>query len=263
MTNTPPLFVSIARRCSPISYHFRLLSSCLLFALALLPGKAAPTPAVKDPSSIFIVLVGDSTVTDAVGWGKAFPDWLVSGVICTNASKGGESSKSYYDDGRWAKALALHPTYVLIQFGHNDGPGKGPKRETIPNTTYREYLNRYVDEARAAGAIPILVTSLARRNFNKDGSLRDEVGPYVTAMKAVAADKKVPLVDLHARSYEVVKDLGPVASEDLGPILPNGKRDHTHLSPKGQVMMAKLVVDELRTAVPDLAPYLKPSLAQK
>jgi hypothetical protein len=64
--------------------------------------------------------------------------------------------------------------------GHNDMPGKGPERETDPNTTYREYLSRYVDEARAAGAKPILVTSMTRRNFS-GGKIKSDLVPYVAA----------------------------------------------------------------------------------
>jgi len=198
-----------------------------------------------------IVLVGDSTVTDKAGWGKAFADRLVSGVSCTNTSSGGQSTKSFLDGGRWTKAIALHPTHVLIQFGHNDMPGKGPNRETDPKTTYRANLIRFVDEARAAGAQPILVTSIPRRTF-KDNKLVGELAPYVEAMRGVAADKKVPLVDLYARSVEAIERLGPAASEELGP-MKDGKRDHTHLAQPGKDLTAKLLVAELRKVVPDLA----------
>jgi lysophospholipase L1-like esterase len=204
-----------------------------------------------------IVLVGDSTVTDKAGWGKAFADRLVPGVTCSNTSSGGQSTKSFLDGGRWTKAVALHPTHVLIQFGHNDMPGKGPNRETDPKTTYRANLIRFVDEARAAGAQPILVTSIPRRTFKPDGKLVGELAPYVEAMRAVAADKKVPLVDLYARSVEAIERLGPAASEELGP-MKDGKRDHTHLAPPGQKLTARLLEAELREVVPDLARIFRP-----
>ena len=201
---------------------------------------------------IRIVLVGDSTVTDAAGWGKAFAEMLLPGVNCTNTASGGQSTKSFLDGGRWAKALALHPTHVLIQFGHNDMPGKGPNRETDPKTTYRANLFRFVDETRAAGALPILVTSIPRRTF-KDGKLVGELAPYVEAMRAVAAEQKVPLADLYARSVEAIEKLGPEASEELGPIGKDGKRDHTHLAQPGKELTARLLMAELRKVAPDLA----------
>lgn len=205
-----------------------------------------------------IVLVGDSTVTDKAGWGKAFADRLVPGVRCTNTASGGQSTKSFLHGDRYTKALALHPTHVLIQFGHNDMPGKGPNRETDPKTTYRANLIRFVDEARAAGAQPILVTSIPRRTFKEDGKLVGELAPYVEAMRAVATNKNVPLVDLYARSIEAIERLGPAASEELGPIGKDGKRDHTHLADPGKELTAKLLVAELRKVVPDLARIFKP-----
>ena len=76
-------------------------------------------------------------------------------------------------------------------------------------------------------------------------------------MRAVAAEKVVPLVDLYARSTEVLQRLGPEASEPWGPIGKDGKRDHTHLAPPGQEQTAGLLVAELRKVAPDLAPYFR------
>src|ERR1700712_3205846 len=99
-----------------------------------------------------IVLVGDSTVNDQGGWGTGFRASFGSNVQVVNLALNGRSSKSFLDEGAWAPALAAKPDYILIQFGHNDGPGKGADRETTPETTYRENILRYVDEARAIGA---------------------------------------------------------------------------------------------------------------
>ena len=184
-------------------------------------------------------------------------DLFLPGVRCTNTARGGQSTKSFLDGGRWAKALALHPTHVLIQFGHNDMPGKGPNRETDPKTTYRANLIRFVDETRAAGARPILVTSLTRRSF-RNGKLVDSLAPYAAAMKAVAAEKNVPLVDLHARSIEAVERLGPAASEELDPLKKDGRRDYTHLAEPGKQMTAQLILSELRKVAPDLAACARP-----
>jgi pectinesterase len=213
----------------------------------------APTIAPK----IKIILVGDSTVNDGGGWGFGFKQFLTANVECINTAANGRSSKSFIAEGRWTNALALKGDYYLIQFGHNDEPGKGPDRETDPATTYRQNLARYVDEARAIGAKPILVTSLTRRNFDKagDGKLAPSLVPYVEAMKKLATEKNVPLVDLHARSVEYCEKIGPEATAKLNSVA-NGKPDTTHLNPAGKMIFGRLVVQELRQTVPKLAPYL-------
>src|SRR5262249_22866430 len=109
------------------------------------------------------VLVGDSTVTDTSGWGFGFKQFVAENADCRNMAANGRSSKSYIDEGRWRDALALKGDFYLIQFGHNDQPRKSPERETDPRTTYPQFMSRYVDDARALGAKPILITSLTRR----------------------------------------------------------------------------------------------------
>ena len=169
-------------RCPPV-----LLSATVL--LALMPG----APHAQSTQPIRIVLVGDSTVTDDSGWGAGFKRLATDKVEIVNTAANGRSSKSFIDEGRWAEALARRGQYYLIQFGHNDEPGKGPERETDPKTTYRANMARYVDDARAIGATPILVTSLIRRLYKDDGTIRTTQTPYVEVVRTLAAEKKVPL----------------------------------------------------------------------
>src|SRR4051794_19422458 len=100
--------------------------------------------AAEPPAKVRIVLVGDSTVTDQAGWGAAFARLLGPEAECINQARSGSSTKSCLNQGDWKKALAHKPDYVLIQFGHNDMPGKGPERETDPKTTYPANLARFV-----------------------------------------------------------------------------------------------------------------------
>ena len=206
-----------------------------------------------------IVLVGDSTVASQSGWGDAFAKLLVPGVECQNLGRSGRSSKSYRAEGHWKQVLAAKPAWVLIQFGHNDQPGKGPERETDAQTTFRENLARYVSEARAGGAQPVLVTSLTRRSFNADGKIQpDLLTGYVEATRAVAAEQKVPLLDLNARSIEQMNQLGPTAAVAFDPKTKDAaKSDKTHLSAHGAEATAKLVADEIRKHAPELAKLLK------
>jgi lysophospholipase L1-like esterase len=225
----------------------RLLLISLLLAVSV---HAADTPKTR------IVLAGDSTVTDQAGWGKAFANLLTADAECINLAAGGRSSKSFREEGIWQKVLDAKPAFVLIQFGHNDMPGKGPKRETDPATTYRENMIRYVDEVRAAGGQPILVTSMARRVFVM-GKLQGELKPWADVVKTIAEEKKVPLVDLFARSSALLEKLGPLASDEFNPPGKNQRADRTHLNAKGAEVMANLIADELRRVAPDLAKLLK------
>ena len=209
----------------------------------------APARAIK------IVLVGDSTVAIKSGWGPGFQQLLTDRAECTNTAAGGRSSRSFIAEGRWQRALALKGDYYLIQFGHNDQPGKGIDRETDPATTYPQFMARYVDEARAIGAKPVLVTSLTRRQWNKsgDGKITSTLEPYVAAVKKVAAEKNVPLVDLHAASKKLCELLGQKRCNELSPMTTNGV-DNTHLNAKGSKVFGRMVAEELVKAVPELTP---------
>ncbi len=227
--------------------------------LALVGLFASASFAVTTANPIHVVLVGDSTVTDLSGWGLGFRQFAGDGLKVSNAARNGASSKSYRDDGLWEHALALKGDYYLIQFGHNDQPGKGPARETDPTTTYTENLVRFVDEVRAQGAQPVLVTSLVRRTFSKENPARlvSAHVPYVEAVKAVAAAKGVPLLDLHARSLAFCETLGPDQTATFNFPDAAGKNDTTHLDARGSAAFARLVVEELRSLVPALAPALR------
>lgn len=206
-----------------------------------------------------VALAGDSTVTDKAGWGAAFAKLLGPQAECLNFAAGGQSTKSFREGKTkpWQKVLDSKPAFVLIQFGHNDMPGKGEHRETDPATTYRENLIRYIDEARAVGAKPIIVTSVVRRLFI-DGKIRGEVGPWAEAAKKVGEDKKVPVVNLYERSMALHNEMGPEKSDSFNPLGKDGKpSDHTHLNEQGAQVIAGIIAEEIRKVEPDLAKLLK------
>lgn len=240
---------------NPLILSFRNALACAALLVGHFPAAAEEVPSAKR-----IVLVGDSTVASGSGWGDAFSKLLAPGVKCSNLALKGRSSKSYRNEGHWQEVLDAKPDWVLIQFGHNDQPEKGPKLETDAKTTFRENLIRYITELKAIGAKPVLVTSLTRRDFDEQGKIRpDLLAPYVEAAKAVAADQQVPLIDLNARSVEQMNLLGPKAAEEFdAPGKDPAKPDKTHLSAKGASETARLVTAEIRRNVPDLAKRLKP-----
>jgi pectinesterase len=203
-----------------------------------------------------IVLVGDSTVNDGGGWGPGFRAWFGSGVEVVNLAKNGRSSKSFRSEGLWAPALTGKPDYILIQFGHNDGPGKGPDRETDPKTTFRENMARYAAEARAAGAQPVLVTSIVRRAFTDDGKIkRDGLVPYVEVVRELGAAERVPLIDLYALTLAQAEKLGSEGCAEIDARLPDGKRDQTHLGPRGRQEIGRMAAEEFVKLMPAMRSY--------
>jgi lysophospholipase L1-like esterase len=220
----------------------------LIVAAVWVTGEVRQAPVVR------IVLVGDSTVAEVSGWGPGFRRLTNAGVEVVNIAANGRSSKSFIDEGLWDKALAARGHYYLIQFGHNDEPGKGPERETDPGTTYRTFMARYVDESRAIGATPVLVTSLVRRIFNADGTIKTTQTPYMEAVRALAAEKRVPLVDLHAISLADAEHAGDDVWADLSPRDDKGQVDRTHLNVKGSDVVGRMVAEALVRVVPQLQP---------
>jgi lysophospholipase L1-like esterase len=196
----------------PVSLLMIFLSS--ISAIGLASAQEA-RPAVKPIQADKIVLVGDSTTAVLGGWGPSFcAKHVTSFLACVNLARGGRSSYNYRAEGSWdivereMRAGGYRNVWVLVQFGHNDQPGK-PGRSTDLVTEFPANLRRYVEEIRAAGAHPVLLTPLTRRQF-KDGQLIDDLAPWADAVRKAAHELKVPLVDLHARSRDAVQGMGPV-----------------------------------------------------
>jgi lysophospholipase L1-like esterase len=268
------------------------------------PSITDPRPPAKPIAPKKIILVGDSTTQVNSGWGGAFCAIHVSSfTACVNLARGGRSTYSYRAEGSWQNALnemkapGYMATYVLIQFGHNDQPGK-PGRSTNLETEFPANLRLYIQEARAAGAIPVLLTPLTRRNF-VNGKLRDDLGPWAEKIRAVAAEMQVPLIDLYARSQAAVQGIGPAEAARLAEIPPppevleaaksgnvvasakltktevnvepqkavatpgphgsfNQVFDYTHLGPTGALYFSAMVADALARAVPELSKDILP-----
>lgn len=240
-----------------ISLRIFLSGALVLFCIFLAPAQDA-RPA--DSHKIKIILVGDSTVTDNAGWGLGFKQFVADNAECLNVSQGGRSSQSFMNEGRWTNALQLKGDYYLIQFGHNNEPGKPGRSTDMP--TFVANMQQYVDDARAIGAKPVLVTPLTRRQWDKanPGKIKSSLAPWSDEVRKIAAEKKVPLVDLQARSIELCETLGPEKCLEFSPLKTvNGTNvfDGTHLKGAGRVMFARLVVEELRRAAPELASALR------
>ncbi|MDE1161900.1 MAG: rhamnogalacturonan acetylesterase [Acidobacteriaceae bacterium] len=211
----------------------------------------------KVASTIRIVLAGDSTVNHSSGWGSGFCDDLVGHVECFNMSKNGRSTKSFRDEGWWQRALDLKPTYILISFGGNDVPGKGPERETDPKTTYPELLKKDIREARAIGAKPVLVTPMQIRTY-KEGKLLEPWAAYVEAMRQVGTETGTPLVDLNAHSLACFESMNQEQADAYNKYYASKPStiDRAHMNARGSQMLGRMVAEDMVKVVPALTKYV-------
>ncbi|HLP77885.1 MAG TPA: rhamnogalacturonan acetylesterase [Candidatus Paceibacterota bacterium] len=227
-----------------------------------------------------IFMIGDSTMANKSlspaqperGWGQLLPQYFKPEIRVENLAMNGRSSKSFRDEGRWEPVQKnLKPgDYVIIQFGHNDEK-EDPKRHTDAFGSFKQNLERYIRETRELHGNPILATPVVRRDFTNGITLVDTHGDYVVAVRQVASEQKVPLLDLNKETAALVSALGPDLSKKLymwiaiGEFesLPKGREDNTHFNPYGATRVCDLATEEMKTAVPELAKWLKPAAAAK
>lgn len=234
----------------------------------------AKSAAAQQTARTQVFMIGDSTMADKPlednperGWGQLLPTFFGDKVVIQNHAMNGRSTKSFIDEGRWDAVLRQLKSgdWVFIQFGHNDEKKEDPKRYAAPHTDYKTNLARFVNEARRKGATPILLTPVMRRRFDAQGKFFDTHGEYPEAVRALAKDLNVALIDMHQSSQKLIEQHGAEGSKKLflhiAPgaykSLPNGKQDDTHFSEYGATQMADLVVAELRRQTLGLVPFLK------
>lgn len=234
----------------------------------------------KEPTRVY--LIGDSTVADysleadfktkrypLAGWGQVFQQFMVkdslrkiSSLIRTDSAivddraKGGRSTRTFFEEGRWADVYKglRKGDLVMIQFGHNDAAVE--KHERYVNITgYKEYLRLYVNQTRSKGGLPILITPVARNYPWKDGKLGNVHGDYPQAMKDVAKELNVPLIDLNQLSMDLFTSKGEEyvsrnyfmnLPAGVYQAYPDGQKDNTHFQPEGATEVARLVFKGLK-----------------
>lgn len=256
------------------SYVFgRMVAVGLGKAVPALAQYVRPTAAELPPEGILamkvirkepfkIVLVGDSTVAEQGGWGPGFCALTTPNVSCVDMALNGRSSKSFVAEGAWKKALAERGQFYFIQFGHNDQK-PDPSRHADASTDYAQNLRKYVEDTRNAGAIPILVSSLSRRNY-KDGELvKDGLEDYAAAARGVAAEERVTFVDLYSLSVRYLErmtqqqadTLDAVSHPDAAAETQNSaKPDRTHLNDAGKKLFGRMVAEDVIRLEVELGP---------
>ena len=255
-----------------------MLLACILSASALW----------EEDKRTTIFMIGDSTMADKRldggnierGWGQMLPFLLPEDVRVENHAADGRSSLSFIREGRWDTVWSRlkEGDYVFIQFGHNDEkPDAG--LHTVPGGSFDENLRRFVREARAKGAVPVLFSPIARRNYPPAGvtefhyvyetegdSLVDSHGAYRDVAAHVAREMDVPFVDANRLTTEWLDGLGPENSKQFFmwvpagkyAFCPAGKMDNTHLNVEGAAMVASLLMEEVARVVPRLAGCIHP-----
>lgn len=223
------------------------------------PKSSAPRPSAK------IVLVGDSTVATGGGWGPGFCAAMTPNVTCVDDALNGRSSKSFIDEGAWKKALNEHGDYYLIQFGHNDQK-PDPARHTDAEGSFKDYLQRYIDDVRAIGGVPVLVTSLSRRTM-RDGKIVEDLNDYAQATREVGAKNSITVIDLNALSTAMLNRMTQEQADEFDAELhpdakaentanPQPRLDRTHLNPHGQQVFGRIVAEQLVRTHTELRPDL-------
>lgn len=240
---------------------------------------------MNKPDKTTIFLIGDSTVADyannydnsdykktrypVTGWGQVFQPFMkeknlvelkniikADSVLVINKARGGRSTRTFFEEGRWAEVLKdlKKDDLVLIQFGHNDAAENRPEKY-VNIQGYKEYLRLYVTQTRERGAIPVLLTPVSRNYPWKDGRLFSSHKDYPQAMKEVAAELNVSLIDLTQLSVDFFTSRGQEYVTNnyfmnlpagVYEAYPDGLKDNTHFQPEGAREVARLVFEALK-----------------
>ncbi len=256
-----------------------------------------PHSAPLNPALPTVFIVGDSTARNSadLGWGDHFAQFFdTSRINVANRAIAGRSARSYIDEGHWAATLAEMKSgdFLLLQMGHNDGgdlggakprgdlKGIGDDTQDVAQTTgpyagkietihtFGWYLRKMIDDAKAKGVHPILITPTIRNIWTApDGShcgaatqpacptgahIEHDMG-YNDWVRQVAVQENIPALELGNVESDRLESLGP---EKTAPLFP---KDHTHTSPEGADLVAQCVATTLRASNDPLSHYLKPA----
>lgn len=247
--------------------YFCTIAACTLSAFTTNPAQALKVHTIGDST----MATYEEGTTDKRGWGQMFNQFFTSDVTVNNRGKSGASSKSFYNEAPyWAtvKTQISSGDYVFIQFAHNDEKNDGvdgdeymaahpdtvitDTRGTSPFGTYKEYLRKYIDETRALDATPVLVTPIVRKYFGSDNKITQKGRhnlsaegshdlDYVLAMKEVAEEKNVQLIDHTEMTANLVEAYGDAAA--TAQLYCDG--DKTHTSATGAMLFARLVAQDM------------------
>ena len=230
---------------------------------------------VSAQDKIVLRLMGDSTMADKDlsyqnperGWGQRLKSHVDEGVEVANYAQNGRSTKSVQTLGIWdrVKADLKAGEYLFIQFGHNDSKESDTTRYAAPFGAYQDNIRLFVNHALSVGAKPILFTPVSRRWFDDKGNLKREChGDYPAAVKQIAQEYGLPLIDANEVTQQWLMSLGDEASrkyymwieEGTNPKHPQGKVDNTHTNVAGARQIVNLLLPEIVKVIPELASHV-------
>lgn len=205
-----------------------------------------------------LFLAGNSTVTDQnnepwCGWGQMLPQFFDDRIAVANYAESGEAGNTFISAGRFAKILTKMKKgdYLFIEFGHNDQKQQGPDKG--PYKSYTESLRQMIAGTREKGGIPVLVTPMHRRRFDENNKIINTLGEYPDAMRQLAKQEQVALIDLNAMSKILYEAWGPEQSTRAFVHYPAGTfpgqaetlADNTHFNAYGGDQLARCIVKEI------------------
>lgn len=219
-------------------------------------------PAPEFPESAgkpTVYLTGDSTVqtygaaqAPQQGWGQRIQEFFTDDVVFVNKAIGGRSSKSYIDEGRLDEVVSSlqRGDYLFAQWGINDRYRSDPTRFTDPSTTFKQYLQMYIDGARSKDAIPVLVTPTPRLDFS-NGAFQNDFPEYCAAIHELGADTNTPVIDLQTRGLAFYTSIG------LDEVEASISLDVLHFKVEGAFHMARLVSEGVKDSVLPIRQFVK------
>ena len=241
---------------------------CILLIFCLISLNCKEQEEVAEKCKVYTI--GDSTMANKsadrfpeTGWGQVLSGYFDSRVVVDNRAKNGSSTKTFINEGRWQQVLDSLSAgdYVFIQFGHNDEKNNDTLRYAAPYGLYKSNLEKFVNEARAKKAIPVLFTPIPRRFF-KNGKLSETHGVYPDVVRLVSKELEVVLVDLNQLAAGYINNLGEEPSKEMylwvDPCknYPAGIQDNTHLSEKGAHQIAGIALNVLKEKIPPLGCHI-------
>lgn len=205
--------------------------------------------------------IKDPRTYPETGWGMPFVQFFDSTVKVENLAKNGRSTKSFIAEKLWQKINdgLQEGDYVFIQFGHNDEV-KTKATYTTPDE-YVANLTQFINDTRRKKGIPVLLTPVARRQFDSTGNIVETHKEYSALVRNLAKQLNVVLIDLDKKSQELYQQMGPENSKLLfmhlqpgeHPNYMNGKVDNTHFNELGARKIAQIVLAEIKSLNLELA----------
>ncbi|MCO6546566.1 MAG: rhamnogalacturonan acetylesterase [Gilliamella sp.] len=217
-----------------------------------------------------IFIAGDSTAATKAedkrpetGWGEKLQQFCSTNYEVRNLAFNGASTKTFIKQGLLEKLRQeiSQNDYLIIQFGHNDQKIEDPNWGTSISE-YQNNLASFIDVAKQNNAIPIVLSSIIRRHYEK-GKLINTLGAYPQAAHDAAIANDAFFIDLNKITFAYISLMSPKESQKLWLNVdhsfnyPQGIHDNTHLNDAGATLIAKLVAQEIAKLAAPLAKEIR------